>query len=214
MRIHHLAPNAESCAGCIGDLERLIAQPTAAQRRPCRGCRIRCPCGKSTTCTHACSPACAHAPRMLPSDPEHHPIEPGIVALVFALRSLRVFEPCWSCEGHNGAGGRLGKLPRVWFYCRSLVYPRLLWEYLGELRRRKALAVHWQVCLTFSAVDNADTAFSVEPALGPAEAPPLSALRADAATIAAELADAIRKCAASQLAVHRRSRSSLARPPA
>ena len=49
---------------------------------------------------------------MLSSDPERYPIEPGIVPLVFALRGLRVFEPCWSCEGHDATACDLeGAIP-------------------------------------------------------------------------------------------------------
>jgi len=49
------------------------------------------------------------------------PIESGIAPLVFELKRLGVFEPCWSCEGHNDPGGNLWKIPRVWFYCDSVV---------------------------------------------------------------------------------------------
>jgi len=89
-------------------------------------------------------------------------------------------------------------------YCRSVVYPRLLSEYLSELWTRRAIGFRWQVSVTFSAADNADTAFSIEPALGSRNAPSLPSLRADAATITGELVDAIRKRAGSQIAVLRR----------
>ena len=151
---------------------------------------------------------------MLSSDPEHHPVEAGILPLVFALRCLRVYEPCWSCEGHDDAAGGLPRLPRVWFYCRSLVYPRLLSELLADLQRAKALKARWQVRLTFSALDNADTAFSIEPQLDPLAAPALRVLQADALTIASELENGIKARARYQLAALRRRLPALARPRA
>ncbi len=72
-------------------------------------------------------------------DPDHHPIEPAVLPLVFAMKRQGTFQPCWSCEGHLGLDGTLWKIPRIWFYARSLVAARLLTEGLGDLYQAGAL---------------------------------------------------------------------------
>ena len=107
---------------------------------------------------------CPDIPRMLSSDPENHSLESRIAPLVYALKRLEVFDPCWSCEGRNGTDGALWKVPRVWVYCRSVVHLRVLADALKELRLDRRLSAPWRVVLTFSDRDNADTTFSPEPA--------------------------------------------------
>ena len=127
---------------------------------------------------------------MLSSDPENHPLESRIAPLVYALKRLEVFDPCWSCEGHNGTDGALWTSPRVWFYCRSVVHRRVLADALKELHLDRRLSAPWRVVLTFSDRDNADTTFSLEP--GPATPhPPLAALQRDLDTIAQHLRDVV-----------------------
>ena len=142
-----------------------------------------------------CSRHCPDIPRMLSSDPENHPLESRIAPLVYELKRLEVFDPCWSCEGHNGTDGALWKIPRVWFYCRSVVHLRVLADALKELHLDRRLSVQWRVVLTFSDGDNADTTFSLEPgslAPGPgAPRPPLAALQRDIDTIAGHLRDVV-----------------------
>ncbi len=142
-----------------------------------------------------CSRHCPDIPRVLSSDPENHPLESRIAPLVYELKRLEVFDPCWSCEGHNGAEGALWKIPRVWFYCRSVVHLRVLADALKELHLDQRLSVAWRVVLTFSDGDNADTTFSLEPgslAPGPAAPrPPLAALQRDVDTIAGHLRDVV-----------------------
>jgi hypothetical protein len=137
-----------------------------------------------------CSRHCPDIPRMLSSDPENLPLESRIAPLVYELKRLEVFQPCWSCEGHNGSDGKLWKIPRVWFYCRSVVHLRVLADALEELHLNDRLSVPWRVVLTFSDDDNADTTFSLEP--GPvASCPPLAALQRDIDTIAEHLRDVV-----------------------
>ncbi len=137
-----------------------------------------------------CSRHCPDLPRMLSSDPENHPLESRIAPLVYELKRLEVFDPCWSCEGHNGTDGALWKIPRVWFYCRSVVHLRVLADALKELHLDRRLSVQWRVVLTFSDGDNADTTFSLEPS--PADPrPPLAALQRDVDTIAEHLRDVV-----------------------
>ncbi len=142
-----------------------------------------------------CSRHCPDIPRVLSSDPENHPLEGRIAPLAYELKRLEVFDPCWSCEGHNDAEGALWKIPRVWFYCRSVVHLRVLADALKELHLDRRLSVQWRVVLTFSDGDNADTTFSLEPdALAPSRrAPrsPLAALQRDVETIAEHLREVV-----------------------
>ncbi len=82
------------------------------------------------------------------------------------------------------------KIPRVWFYCRSVVHLRALADALEELHLDRRLSVHWRVVPTFSDGDNADTTFSLEP--GPAgPRPPLAVLQRDLDTIAQHLREVV-----------------------
>ncbi len=91
------------------------------------------------------------------------PIEEGIAPLVYELNRFDMFKPCWSCEGHLGPKGDLWKVPRVWFYCSSVVHVRLLSDVLAQLQADRATHVPWRVRVTFSDVDNPDTTFSLRP---------------------------------------------------
>ena len=92
-----------------------------------------------------CSRHCPDIPRVLSSDPENHPLESRIAPLVYEIKRLEVFDPCWSCAGHDGADGALWKIPRVWFYCRSVVHLRVLADALKELHLDRRLSVPWRV---------------------------------------------------------------------
>lgn len=133
-----------------------------------------------------CSRHCPDIPRVLSSDPDNHPLEGRIAPLVYELKRLEAFHPCWSCEGHNGPDGKLWKIPRVWFYCESVVHLRVLADALKELHLAERLSVPWRVVLTFSDDDNADTTFSMEPSLDHAR-PALAALQRDIDAIAEHL---------------------------
>jgi len=137
-----------------------------------------------------CSRHCPDIPRMLSSDPENHPLEGGIAPLVYELKRLEAFHPCWSCEGHNGPDGKLWKIPRVWFYCESVVHLRVLADAIKELHLAEKLSVPWRVVLTFSDDDNADTTFSLEPNLDH-KRPLLPALQRDIDTIAEHLREVV-----------------------
>jgi hypothetical protein len=133
-----------------------------------------------------CSRHCPDIPRALSSDPENFPLETRIAPLVFELKRLKVFEPCWSCEGHNGPDGRLWKIPRVWFYCRSVVQLRVLADGIERLYLERKLTAPWHVVLTFSDRDNVDTTFSLEPNLDQSR-PALAAIQKDIDTLAERL---------------------------
>lgn len=149
-------------------------------------CSFVCPTCGSTACQCACSPDCEEAGRAMSVDP-HLPIEPAILPLVFEMKRLGLFVPCWSCEGHLDPAGALWKLPRVWFYCESVIYVRLLTDGLKDLEIEGALSARWQVVVTFSDVDNPETTFSLEPAPPSGSALELSALQRDAQVIARSL---------------------------
>lgn len=129
-----------------------------------------------------CHRFCHAAPLRLSSDPLS-PVEPLITPLVFELKRLGVFHPCWSCEGHDAAGGQLMKLPRVWFYSNSVVHVRALAEALDRLFAEKRASARWRVVLTHSDPDNPDTTFSLEPDLSGGVLG-LSVLQADARALA------------------------------
>ena len=137
-----------------------------------------------------CSRHCPDIPRILSSDPKNHPLEPGITPLVYELKRLETFYPCWSCEGHNDSDGKLWKIPRVWFYCKSVVHLRVLTDAVEALYLAEKLSVPWRVVLTFSDDDNADTTFSLEPNLDH-DHPLLPALQRDIGTIAEHLRKAV-----------------------
>jgi len=114
----------------------------------------------------------------LTTDPAF-PVEALIAPLAFELKRLGVFHPCWSCEGHNDHSGDLWKVPRVWFYCDSVVHVRLLSDVVKELEIGEQLSGPWQVRLTFSDLDNPATAFSLEPEISPGAVPSLESLQED-----------------------------------
>lgn len=165
-----------------------IAEAAMASGRDGRvcgeACTLKCPRCGSTACQCECSPDCLDAPRALSTEPDTLPIEPGILPLVFEMKRLGLFTPCWSCEGHPRTDGSLWKLPAVWFYSDSMVHVRLLSQGLSSLRAAGVLSAPWQVVVTFSDPDNLKTTFSLEPSLRDDKEPTLSALRKDAAEIA------------------------------
>jgi hypothetical protein len=169
------------------DLAQAQAPPSADGRVCGESCTIRCPQCGSTGCQCKCSALCPEASWALSSDPTRHPIEPGIVPLVFEMTRLGMFEPCWSCEGHTQADGAVSKVPRVWFNCASMVHVRLLASGVTRLRARGMLQQAWHVVVTYSDEDNPEATFSLESAPAPGVAPTLAALQADAATIAQAL---------------------------
>jgi hypothetical protein len=132
-----------------------------------------------------CHRFCPAAPRRLSSEGERSPVEPLVAPLVFELKRLGMFYPCWSCEGHD-RDGNLWKIPRVWFYADSVVHIRALAEAVGRLFNHRRLSARWQIVLTYSDADNPDTTFSLQPELGPESA--LRLLQDDMRVMADELA--------------------------
>jgi hypothetical protein len=133
-----------------------------------------------------CHRYCAAAPQRLSSEGERSPVEPQVAPLVFELKKLGVFHPCWSCEGHPDQAGGLQKIPRVWFYADSVIHIRGLADAINRLFTAGRLSVRWQVVLTYSDPDNPDTTFSLEPQ--PDAENSLSLLQADMRVMAEALA--------------------------
>lgn len=132
-----------------------------------------------------CHMHCPDAPAMLSSEPDY-PLEPKITPVVFELKRLAVFHPCWSCEGHLGTTGKLWKLPRVWFYAQSVIHVRLLADSMAELYLDGKLNAAWEVVLSVSDTDNTDTSFSLQPNLRGLDTT-LGELHQDLESIAAQL---------------------------
>ena len=163
---------------------------TGAEGRICDAqCVTVCPDCGSTACQCRCSADCPVAPLLLSSDPENYPIEPAIMPLVFEMKRLGVFRPCWSCEGHEAPDGSAWKIPRVWFNSDSEVHVRLLSDGLKDLEIANRLHCPWQVAVTFSDPDNPETTFSLEPAVTPDATCELAGLQKDVMTIARLLQD-------------------------
>ncbi len=187
MRIRRLTRSRSRARKAGADISRMSALRRNAGRVCGKGCAFKCSRCGSTECQCRCSPMCPQAGRELSADPDRYPIEPGILPLVFEMKRLRLFEPCWSCEGHLAANDSLQKTPEVWFYCSSTIYLRLLRDALSLLRITGRLNAPWEVVVTFSDLDNPDTTFSLQPAAAPDRALSLPALRQDIGEIAKSL---------------------------
>ena len=118
-------------------------------------------CARAATCP--CTRDCPRIPVTLSSDPQKYPIETNIAPLAFEIKRLGVFDPCWSCEGHNDSADKLRNAPAVWFYAHSVTHVRLLSESLSDIFYDNRLSRPWHVRLTFSDPDNVGTTFPLEP---------------------------------------------------
>lgn len=193
MKVNVLVPNEDFVVQQRADLQNLLAQPSDKEARPCPKCTVLCPCSKSVTCTCLCSPTCRYCPTRMSSEPDRYPIEEKIVPLVYAFNTARVTPPCWSCEGHvNETDGEIQKYPRVWFYSRSVLYPRLVAEHVDSLLFKKSIAHAWCVRV-LSWANSLDTRFCIEPSLSPNEKASLPALQKEVNVIAETLNAGIRE---------------------
>lgn len=138
-----------------------------------------------------CNKNCSDVAATISSD-KAYPVESGVAPLVFEMKRVSVFEPCWSCEGHLGVDGGLWKLPMVWFYTRSPVYVRILSQALNEMLYNKTISNKWGVVVTHSNTDNLSTCFSLQPERGdvPLE---LESLQSDLSSITGQLIYEVKK---------------------
>lgn len=192
MKINVLHPDEALRERNRQDLEHLFAQPGVKGRRPCPGCDQPCPCSKSPTCTCACSSSCVQCPANMSSEPERYPIESKIVPLVFEMFATGVTTPCWSCEGHTTEdGATILKIPRVWFYSSSTLYPRLVAEHADDLLFQKKIQNSWRVQVLGWA-NSLETRFSLEPIVETKKGSNLRVLQHEAAVIAESFAERLR----------------------
>lgn len=210
VKLHTLERSPREDAARLRDLRVLLCQPLAHEARVCPGCTVPCACSGSRTCTCGCSPRCAQAPKQLSSEGERYPVEPKVVPLVFALQELRVCPPCWSCEGHARDDGQVFRVPQVWFYTRSLIYVRLLAEWLRTLRHRGRIAGGWRITASYSE-SGLDTAFSLEPDAACASHADLAALQHDVRTMASAVVHDVRLSALEYLGRYAPPRARTAR---
>lgn len=183
MKIEKPELNLEGNERICADLELLLSQPKAAEDPPCPNCENHRPL--------TCSADCPDAPRALSIEPDRYPIELKVTPLVFELRTSRVMQTCWSCEGHMDPEGNLWKVPQVSFYSASSIYPKLLLNHIIHLKMKKKLAYDWQVLLS----DYGQTwgvTYTVEPKLELNVKPRLGLLQNDLTVIADNLAENIK----------------------
>jgi hypothetical protein len=143
-----------------------------------------------------------HAPMQMSSEGDRYPVEPKIVALVFGFNCLRICPPFWSCAGHQCPDGSIQRVPQVWFYTRSLVYPRLIGDWLTRVHFQKRIANPWHICVSYSE-SSLDTGFSIEPDLKMMERVVLAELQQDVAVISNALVPEIRELAHDYIAKYR-----------
>ena len=175
------------------ELEEFINQPGAQQLRPCPNCELPCDSQFPAQCAVSCDVSCLNAPRALSSEPDKHPIEDRVVKIVFELSTLRLMQPCWSCEGHLNGQGKLWKLPQVSFYSASELYPKILAGYLTRLKNQGKLRYPWQV----NVVDYGQTwspTYQLEPSLNQIDGEvDLGMLQSDLDTISLDLANQLKQ---------------------
>lgn len=201
MRLSRLKTDTEFTRQSLGAAETLLTHPVPPSIRPCSYCDLKCSCSGSTTCGCDCTPNCEHAAKMLTSDAENFPIEECVVPLVYAFSCLGYCQPFWSCEGHADENGFMKKPPRLWFYSREVLYPRLISDYLSNLYLKKSIHVPWHVVLTFSDADNPDTAFSMEPVVTEEAERKLIPYQTDVRVIAADLVVGVKSRAKNYITV-------------
>ena len=97
------------------------------------------------------------------SEPDQYPIEAGIVPLVYALYSMRVTTPCWSCEGHLDTSAKIGKFPKVWFYSASDFYPKLMAQVINEFQGQHKISDGWGVSVLPFSQSMYSTTYAIEP---------------------------------------------------
>lgn len=164
-------------------------------------CSLKCHHHK----TQKCEPLCANISTTLTSDPDY-PIDHKIAPLAFTLKSLGVFDPCWSCEGHHapfkltGISPEIWRKPSVWFYADSVVHVRVLNEAVQKLYCDRLLNTRWHIVVVHSSPDNADTTFSLQPhPVSDAGSTTLDELQEDVLALALCLRNTVMQCASDLL---------------
>lgn len=152
-------------------------------------CTDNCPAYNPSV---GCHRLCQKAPLFLSSEPDSYPLDILVSPLVFEIKKLGIFEPCWSCEGHNDPSGNLWKIPRIWFYANSVVHIRVLADAIMQIYTKIGLNTKWVVEITHSDNDNPDTTFSLHPKIENDDID-LKKLQADLETVHSNIAEQFRK---------------------
>lgn len=201
MKLNGYQTDADHEETILRDLKYLLETPGYKDLRPCQGCDKPCPCSASTSCTCDCAPDCDLAPVMMSSEADRYPIEPKIATMVFGFNTLRICPPYWSCEGHAFANGAIRRVPQVWFYSRSLIYPKLVGEYVLKLKTQEVLVNPWHIVVSH-ADDALETGFSIEPEVKSITDPDLESMQKDVIAISANLQTGLKSCARRYLEDH------------
>jgi len=135
------------------------------------------------------------------SEGAQSPIEHRIVPMVFAFNCLRVCPPYWSCHGHRFPTGELFRVPQVWFYSKSMVYPKLIGDLLIRMKIDGAIQYPWHICIAYT--DQVlESGFSIEPDTKSIEKPDVDRLQRDAASISGNLVNGMKSLAQTYIAKH------------
>lgn len=164
-------------------LAALRDAPSPHTAPPCANCRNHRPA--------LCSPRCPDAAGACSSDPQAYPVEAAVLPMVYELNALRVFQSCWSCEGHLDTQGRLWKRPQVSFYAASPACVMLLANHLQSLYRLRRLSHGWQIAFTDYGVSLLPT-YCIEPRVPDGESIHLGNLQRDLRTMSEGLGQALR----------------------
>lgn len=185
MRIKRQELSEEEAARLQRELDAAVIGERPTGRICGAHCDAKCRACGARTCQCSCSPFCPDAPSALSSD-AMYPIERAIAPLVFEMKRLGLFEPCWSCEGHVGPAGEMQKPPTIWFYVSSLTHVRLLASGIAKLGGAGRLSTPWRISVVYSDLDNPRPTFALEPIAS--EGADLGRLQRDAYEIATSLA--------------------------
>jgi len=198
VKIHHEKTETGDLLRSASDLTIISHIVSDRDQRPCQNCHLPCACSQSPSCACSCSISCRHLARKLSSEPEEFPLESRIVPLVYALNSLRVVTPCWSCEGHNDSADQLIKLPSVWFNTSSQGLPRLLVEHCGQLYGDRETYYRWGIEV-LGLGDVMQTTYSLRPNLSLLDDANLSHLHKDIVVLAEGLFEGVKAAARAHL---------------
>ncbi len=171
----------------MADIRKLITQPSVNEAPICAQCCFNFSDYGSESANDICSMNCQYASQNLSSDPKRYPIEQNIVPIVYALSSLKVTVPCWSCEGHVNNEGILTKLPQTWFYSASSIYTKLISEALSALKNQRQLTYEWVIIILPYSQSKFLVTYSIEPKYSDINSLELVALHEDILTIGANL---------------------------
>lgn len=165
------------------ELEVFLAQPLPRESPPCPNCGHHKPL--------QCSAKCTDAAKALSIDPDNYPIETNVSPLVFELMASKVFQTCWSCEGHLNDNNDIWKLPNVSFYAKSSNYTHLLVRHIKNLQLERRLKYPWQVVLTDYA-QTWGTTYCIQPDLTREQDIHLGMLQNDIKSIAENMLEKLR----------------------